>query len=251
MQNSADILVVDDDAGMLRTLHYILSEKGYQVDTATDGAGAIAYLKAKHFNVLLTDIKMPGMNGVELMRETKRLSPDTVIVMMTAYTRDELVQEAMREGAMAVLPKPLDLDQVVSFIEGSHNQKSILILDDDRDFCVSLQGKLMEKGYRTIFTTELDEALDIISEHDNYIVFLDMKLDGITGYDALIAIKEINPGIIVVLITDHQQEMRGLIKESLSKTAYTCLYKPLDVDALLSLLRDIEQKELVHTLGEN
>ena len=251
MQNSVDILVVDDDTGMLRTLHYILSEKGYQVETATDGAGAIANLKAKHFDVVLTDIKMPGMNGVELMREAKRLSPHTVTVMMTAYTRDELVQEAMREGAMAVLPKPLDLDQVVSFIEESHNHKSILILDDERDFCISLQSILKEKGYRTTFTTELDEALDIITENDNYVVFLDMKLDGITGYDALIAIKEINPGIIVILITGHQQEMQGLIHKSLSRSAYTCLYKPLDLDGLLLLLKDIERKELIQTPGGN
>ncbi len=250
MQNSAGILVVDDDAGMLRTLHYILSEKGYLVDTATDGAGAIAHLNKKHFDILLTDIKMPGMNGVELMRETKRLSPDTIIVMMTAYTRDELVQEAMREGAMAVLPKPLDFDQIISFIEESHNHKSILILDDDRDFCVSLQSILIEKGYQTFYATELDEALDIITKRDDYIVFLDMKLDGITGFDALIAIKEINPGIIVILMTGHQQEMQGLIQKSLSRNAHTCLYKPLDIDALLSLLRDIEQKELAHTMGE-
>lgn len=242
--NPVSILIVDDDDGMTQTLNYILTEKRYEVETAKDGFEAVERIKEKSFNVVLTDIRMQGMNGVELLKEINRLSPRTTTVMMTAYTLPELVKEAKREGALAVFPKPLDLDNLIVSIKELTNKKPILILDDDIDFCKSLQSLLNEQGYNTTFTTEVDEAINLVLEAKYSIIFLDMKLNGTTGLDALIAIKKIDPSAIVALITAYRKDMAELVAESLKRSAYTCLYKPLDIDELLRLLKDIERKRL-------
>ncbi|MBW2568976.1 MAG: response regulator [Deltaproteobacteria bacterium] len=243
-QKPINILIVDDDDGMTQTLNYILTEKGYEVETAKDGFSALSRIKEKTFDIILTDIRMQGMNGVELLKEINKLFPGTTTVMMTAYTLPELVKEAKREGALVVFPKPLDLDNLIVSIKELTNKKSILILDDDIDFCKSFQGLLNEQGYSTTFTTEVDEAINLVLEAKYSTIFLDMKLNGTTGLDALIAIKKVDPEVVVALITAYRQEMAGLVAESLKRSAYTCLYKPLDIDKLLRLLKEIERKRL-------
>jgi DNA-binding NtrC family response regulator len=117
MRNSCRILVVDDDTATLRTLKDILVEKGCQTQTATDGSAAITSIQERSYDVILTDIKMPGMSGVELLRQVKALSPSTHTIIMTAFTRDELVHRAQTEGAVEILFKPLDLDRLFALID--------------------------------------------------------------------------------------------------------------------------------------
>jgi len=241
-------LIVDDDFGMVQTLNYILTEKGCEVETAKDGFEAVERIKERAFDVVLTDIKMPGLNGVGLLKEVNRLSPETATVMMTAYTLPELVGEAKRQGAVAVLPKPLDLDKVIAFIDELGTRKPILILDDDVEFCKTLQNILNEKGYDTTFATEVDKAINFVLESKYQVVFVDMKLYGMTGLDALIPIKKADPRVIIILMTGYREEMAGLIEESLKKDAHTCLYKPFDIDELLELLKGIGRKKLQQIL---
>ncbi|MBN1840743.1 MAG: response regulator [Deltaproteobacteria bacterium] len=247
---SVSILIVDDDFGMLQTLNYILTEKGCEVETAADGFEAVERIKERAFDVVLTDIKMPGLNGVGLLKEVNRLSPETTTVMMTAYTLPELVGEAKRQGAVAVLPKPLDLDKIIAFIDELGARKPILILDDDVEFCKTLQKILNKKGCDTIFATEVDKAINLLLESQCRVVLLDMKLNGITGLDALIAIKKADPRVIVILMTGYREEMAGLIEESLKKTAFTCLDKPFDIEELVELLKMVGRKRLQEVLGQ-
>ena len=248
---SVSILIVDDDFGMVQTLNYILTEKGYEVETARDGFEAIERIKERSFDIVLTDIKMPGLNGVGLLKEVNRLSPETATVMMTAYTLPELVGEAKRQRAVAVLPKPLDLDRVIAFIDELGMRMPILILDDDVEFCRTLQNILNKKGYDTTFATEVDKAINLVLESKYQIVFLDMKLNDMTGLDALIAIKKADPRVVVILMTGYREEMAGLIEESLKKTALTCFYKPFDIEALLELVKIVGRKRLQGVLGES
>src|SRR3989339_776364 len=101
MNKSISILIVDDDLGMLKTLDYILTDKGYEVATVNNGFKAIEMIKERKFDIVLTDIKMPDINGVEVLKEIKKPAPETNVMMITAYTMHELVQEAKKGGANA------------------------------------------------------------------------------------------------------------------------------------------------------
>jgi two-component system, NtrC family, response regulator PilR len=95
----ARVLVVDDERSMRELLSIVLRRDGYEVVVAEDGAGALAVLGRERVDILITDIRMPNMNGVELLREAKRISPDIISIVMTAFASTETAVEALRLGA--------------------------------------------------------------------------------------------------------------------------------------------------------
>ena len=111
------VLVVDDDEGTIETLTDILVAKRYRVETALSGDAAIALARRTHYDAVLTDVVMPGVNGVEVLRSIKAMAPGTNVIMMTAFTRHELVEQAKEASALAVLPKPLDMDRLLALLE--------------------------------------------------------------------------------------------------------------------------------------
>lgn len=118
-QTTADtinILVVDDDEQMTETLSDILEAKGYRVAVAGSGEQALDRVAECRFDVILLDIKLPGMNGVETLKAIRRQCPESMVVMMTAYTLPDLIKKAEEEGALATLTKPLDMNKVLAFL---------------------------------------------------------------------------------------------------------------------------------------
>ena len=116
MRDMQNILIVDDNAGILHTLDIILTEKGYRVEIADNGLDAIEQIRNRSFDLVISDIKMSHVTGVDVLKEIKRVSPEIPTIMITAFTMDKLVQEAQQEGAEAVLHKPLDFDELHSVI---------------------------------------------------------------------------------------------------------------------------------------
>ena len=111
------ILLVDDDPGMLDTLMDVLSATGYETSVAASGNAALEMVQAGRFDLVLMDVQMPGLNGVQVLRALRVLDPTIVVIMMTAYTGDELVAESQRTTGFSVLSKPLDLDQVLPLVK--------------------------------------------------------------------------------------------------------------------------------------
>jgi len=117
MSARATVLLVDDNVGMVETLADILSTRGHDVTTAHSGDAALVMIRASRYDVALMDIRMPGLDGVEALKHVRALDPRMRVIMMTAYTRDELADEARRAGAVDVLPKPLDIERVFALVE--------------------------------------------------------------------------------------------------------------------------------------
>jgi two-component system, NtrC family, response regulator HydG len=112
----AKILVVDDDPGILETLNDVLAATGYETSMASSGHAAIAKAKANKFDLVLMDVRMPGLNGVQTLHALRALDPHVSVIMMTAYTGDELVEESQRTTGFEVFSKPLDLDRVLPLV---------------------------------------------------------------------------------------------------------------------------------------
>jgi len=112
----ARVLVVDDDPDVLRLLSYRLRQLGFGVDTAGDGAEALKMIEAQNVDLMLLDLRLPSANGVDVLKRVKQLSPETMVVVITAHASVERAVEAMKEGAFDFLTKPLTpghLDLVV------------------------------------------------------------------------------------------------------------------------------------------
>ena len=117
MNEKTHILVVDDNISIRKSMSLVLEYNGYAVTTASEGFEAIEKDKEIPFDVIFMDIKMPGMNGVETYRKIKQTRPDAMIIMMTAYSVKDLVDEALQEGAYGAFDKPLDMDKVLSMVD--------------------------------------------------------------------------------------------------------------------------------------
>ena len=110
------MLVVDDDENHAMTLSDILTSFGFEVDMANNGADALSFTHEKKYDYLLLDIRMPGMNGVDVLKKIKSEEGDSPkTFMMTAYCQNGLVKEARKEGAIDVLEKPLDLPLLIKY----------------------------------------------------------------------------------------------------------------------------------------
>ena len=114
MKDTAAILVVDDNPSMVKTLADILNLKGFEVYAAYSGAQALEVLQNQAIDILLTDVKMPDMDGVALYRATRKTHPNLTTILMTAYAADDIIQQGMAEGIKTVLTKPLDIDFLIT-----------------------------------------------------------------------------------------------------------------------------------------
>ncbi len=111
------VLIVDDDNGIRFTLEGIIEDEGYWVRGAKDGYEAIELVKEIAFHWVFMDIRMPGLNGLETYLEIKKISPESNVVMMTGFSVEALVKEALEEGVYAVLHKPLPVEQVLELLK--------------------------------------------------------------------------------------------------------------------------------------
>ena len=129
MSESPRILVVDDETSNLKVLERLLSKSGYEVLLADSGPAALEVLRSAQPAVLLTDLKMPGMDGLELLKVARTVAPETEVLLMTAYGTVEIAVEAMKEGAYDFITKPLKRHDVLRAV-GKALEKAQLLAEN-------------------------------------------------------------------------------------------------------------------------
>jgi two-component system response regulator HydG len=121
------LLVVDDEPSNLESLERIFAREGLTVVVAPDGREGLEVLRKRRIDVCLTDLMMPGVSGVDLLKAARQISPETEVVLMTAYGTVETAVEAMREGAYDFITKPLKRAHVVRVVEKALEKQSLLV----------------------------------------------------------------------------------------------------------------------------
>jgi two-component system response regulator HydG len=127
MNGDPTLLVVDDEASNLESLERIFAREGLAVLTAKDGKDALEIVRKRRVDVVLTDLMMPGISGVDVLKAVKQLSPETETVVMTAYGTVEAAVEAMREGAYDFVTKPLKRAHVVRVVAKALEKQSLIV----------------------------------------------------------------------------------------------------------------------------
>ena len=239
MNGDLHILLVDDDHRMTHTLADILKLAGHKSSQAYSGKAALELARTTRFDCVLTDIKMPDINGVELHNALRQLQPNLPVVLMTAYTNNELVHQSLQMGAVGVLEKPLDIQLLLDFFSMLKQMPLITIVDDDPVFCQTLGEILHLRGYLVKTITDPNKTIDSITDQPQ-IILLDMKLITMNGYDLLKEIHLSYPDLPVLLVTGYRQEMAIPIQRALEIQARTCLYKPLEIERLLQIISEIQ-----------
>lgn len=238
MNGSApSLLVVDDDLDICQNLKDILSDLGYRTDYALDGATALEMFKKQPYDVALLDLRMPGMDGLTLYRELKKVRAGTVALIVTAYASSATADEARTAGAWQVLSKPVDLRKLLTLVDEALGQPLVLVVDDDEDLCHNLWDLLRERGFRVALAHDAKEASEQLKDSAFKVVLIDMKIPDCDGSAVFRLVRTANPQARTVLITGHRAEMDSLISRVLAEGADAVCYKPFDVPALLSTLQ--------------
>ncbi len=232
------ILIVDDEENMRKTLSEILSDEGYDVDVAASGEEAIAMCQKGRFRVILMDVRMPGMNGVEAFRQIRRHQEGVRVILMSAYSINALKEAALDEGAIAFLSKPLDLDRVVNLI-AEVKETAILVVEQEEKTASLLCKNLKQQGYRVTVAKTAHAALELVEQIRFDLVFLDSNLPAMNGLELYLAIKKITPNAVAIMITGLDGEFDRIAQEAVRNNAYTIIRKPLEIDHVLSLLERI------------
>lgn len=242
MREKLSILIVDDNEKFSENIKDILELKGFNVYTVNSGIEAIELVKQKDYNLVLMDIKMPVMNGIQAFKEIKKIKPELPVIMITAFEVEELIKDALRNGAFGCLRKPIDFDRLIEIINHAvPNGSMILVVDDDKDLCKNISDILTHKGYKVKTSYDGESALRIIREINVDILLLDIKLPPLNGLETYLSIKDIRPNITVIVISGYMNELPELTA-NLRKNVYTCINKPLSMDKLLSIIKEIERQ---------
>jgi DNA-binding NtrC family response regulator len=230
------ILVVDDEVDTCRNLSDILTDLGYRVDVAHDGLSALELVKRNAYDVALLDLRMPGMDGLELFHRIRELRSGTVGIIVTAYAGTDTTERALAAGAWQVLAKPVDFSRLLAVVEQAVGQPLVLIVDDDPDLCQSLRDVLLERGYRVCMAHDESTAAARLHDTSFRVVLIDMKLPDGDGAGVYRLVREVNPQARTVVITGHRGEMEKRVEEVMREGADAVCYKPFDVGNLLATL---------------
>jgi DNA-binding NtrC family response regulator len=229
------LLVVDDDMDTCANLADILGDVGgYRVDIAHDGLTALKLVHERIYDVALLDLKMPGMDGLTLYRELKKLRHGTVAILVTAFATEFAMNEAFQLGIWQIVKKPVAFPRLLRLVEQALDQPLVLVVDDDRDLCENLWDLLRESGYRVCLAHDASQAQERLEAVSYRVVLVDLKLSEGDGRNVLRQVQSVRPEARTVLITGYPGELGP--HSELVDAIYT---KPLDVRRLLATLEQL------------
>ncbi|NLD38133.1 MAG: response regulator [Desulfatiglans sp.] len=235
---SLNILIVDDDRDFAESLSDIFEMEGHKCEMAHDGETAIKKLVEKDFDLTFMDIKMSGKNGVESFLEIRKIKPNAKIIMMTGYSVEDLITQAVENGAWGVLHKPLDMDKILSMIK-KVMPTGILIADDDPDFLNNLKDVLDDYGFTVYKAKNGDEAIKRVQEENIDILILDLRMPILSGLETFMLMKEKGISIPTIIVTAYADMENMTIERLKSYCVNGILNKPFDPERLLKILADL------------
>ncbi len=234
MKRQLSILVVDDDADNANSMGELFETEGHKATVVDSGEAAIEAFRQTKFDVAFMDVMMPGKNGVESFLEIRKLRPAAKVYMMTGYSVEQLLQQAMDHGALGVLSKPIDISKVLAVLAEIGSNGIVVVAEDDPDFGRRLEEMIRNTGRACRLVHDSGEALDY-AENPNVLIF-DLKaplIQGMEVYSRLRAAGRTRPTII---ITGSGAEYHDTL-EAMRDVAITgILNKPFDPMSLLDRL---------------
>lgn len=121
-KNEINILVVDDDEIVREVITTLLIGEGYAVRSAKDGLDAIKILKTEDINLVITDLRMPGADGIEVLKEAVKMNPDRAVIILTAYGTLDTALKAIREGAYDYMTKPFKMEEMIIRVNNAYER---------------------------------------------------------------------------------------------------------------------------------
>ena len=243
---SLRVLVVDDNRALADNLAEILAEEGCTPTTAYSAEEALRTAEDTHFDIVLTDIRMPGMSGVELIQRLSAREPSTTFLLMTAYTSDQMLSAAAHLGVVrAVLAKPLAIEKLLDLLPRRSGGGRILVVETDGGLGASLRAR----GYEVYHADSLARAHAIIATMVPDIAVIDVGLgdgDGVALARSLCVRSSsdppgVTPRIPMIVLTALGHEGDEAELRRIAPQPIQFISKPFAAESLFAALELIKQ----------
>ncbi|WP_437973034.1 response regulator [Sorangium sp. So ce295] len=234
-QRGKRVLVIDDEEGMRITLAASLELEGYEVVEAKDGIHALELVRQQAFTLVISDIRMPGLNGVETFRELKRIQPELTVVLMTAFALERLIEEAIAEGVYTVIHKPFSMDHLARIVARAVDSPAVLVVDDIPKVADSIVAVLRAAGLSALAVHDGRAAVQYVVERGIDVCVLDLVMPDQDGVTTCAQMRGLKKRVTVIAMTGHA--VPEMVSAIMTKGGYACLHKPFDA------------RELIHTIA--
>ncbi|MBU4075479.1 MAG: response regulator, partial [Euryarchaeota archaeon] len=212
------VLIVDDEEEICRHLQRELKKEGCEVEYTTSPLEVIERLNdAKRqempYELLLLDLRMPGVDGFELLRRIREAQLDLDAIIITAYGDEDKAVEAVRLGAVDYLRKPISLEELHTAIFRVRQKRTqeakkalrhrILVVDDEKDMCARIRRELDKEGYQVAIAYDGVKSLDYFKNNRVDVVIADIRMPGMSGLELVRQCREINDDCVFIIITGY------------------------------------------------
>ena len=227
------VFIVDDDPDFAEGVAITLEIAGHQVTFARSGEEAVRKFQHQDFDITFMDVRMPGMNGVDSFFEIRKSKPDAKIVMMTAYSVEELLNRAIEGGALGVLHKPFGAEEILQAVERAKTAGIILLADDDADFVEGIKRTLTDAGYHLVVASNGKEAVEKALAEKFDVLLLDLRLPILNGLEVYMELNKRGCALPTIIVTGFDVEEAETIDTMTAMSAKGCLVKPIAASDLL------------------
>ncbi len=234
---AADILIVDDDLDLADGLAELLQLQGYATETVFNGRAALERCRLKAFDLVLMDVRMPVMNGVDSFLEIRKVRPGAKVVMMTGH-QEPIVAKALEAGALGLLRKPFTVDSLVAALQSADRPVAVLG-DEDAAFVATLSQQLATSGYAAAVAESGEEAINCMRGGGVDVLLMDLKLPVAIGLEVYDDLAKRGPPPSTVIVTTKATERWDTIDVLRQIPANDYLTKPVDPDLLIAIVERI------------
>lgn len=242
------VLLVDDEQEFLASAARLLERRGFEVCTATCGEEALAELRRVPVNLVVLDVKMPGMDGEEVFAHVRRLRPELPVIMLTGHGSIPHAFQMSKGGVADYVAKPCDMDTLATRIRSIVGERrrqplaaptpggavTALVVDDELELLDVLVRTLSRRQIEVHTAATGEAALAWLRTHEVDVVVLDVKMPGLSGLEVLRLIRRDFPDRRVVLLSGHPTAPDAVSGLKLGAIEY--LIKPPDLEQLAELV---------------
>lgn len=236
------VFIVDDDRDFAESLSMAIEGRGFDVDVAFSGEEAVEKFRKIDFDIAFIDVKLPGMNGVESFLEIKKFKPDARVVMMTGFSVEQLLEQAVENGAWDILRKPIDMKKILDILERI-KPDGILLADDDPDFVECIRELLTNEGYNVFVAENGKDVVEMVRKEGVDLLVLDLRMPIMAGIEAYMELKKSGHTVPTVVVTAFAEEEENTIDKFKSMSISGILKKPFDPEELLDIVDNLIVKE--------
>lgn len=238
MVTKRKVLVVDDNIDFCENIIEILESHGYEAVGVHDGFKALDVVKNNGIDLVLMDVRMPAMDGVETFMKLKQISSEIPVIMITAHTENGRIREALRGGANGAFEKPIDIERLkCSMKKTIPNGAKIMVVDSNTESSASTMDMLKKNKYRGVAAYNGNAAIQMAREIKFDIIVLNMELPDINGLHVCNTICDIRPDANVITVAEDKVMIRYVVEQSSQCKVYAHLERPLNMDHLLKKIQ--------------